>query len=525
MTSRAERGRPPTLRRWAALLPVCVVLCWAVAPSAQAQARTTTQEQQALHLLNRLGFGPRPGDIERVAAMGIERYLHEQLSPHTLPSPERLTNQLASLETLHLSPAQLLHEYGPPAAQQQLSREARQAARQRMRIVLEQATQARLLRALDSPRQLQEVMVDFWCNHFNVFASKGLDRVWIGSYEETAIRPHALGTFRQLLGATATHPAMLFYLDNWLNTAPDSPGAHGRFAGLNENYARELLELHTVGIDGGYTQQDVTNLARVFTGWGLPPGGGGGRRWRQAPLTTGPQTGFFFDARRHDYGEKRVLGHVIPGTGQAEGEAMLDLLARSPATARHISYQLAQYFVADDPPPALVQRLADRFLRTDGDIRAVLNTLFHSAEFWDPQQYGSKLKTPYQYVLSTVRATGIAVDNVQPLVRTLRQLGMPLYECPTPDGYKNTQAAWLNPDAMVRRASFATALARGRLPLARRSAGATGTWGSRSRVRETASLPPVNAAVVEQTLASQFSLQTLEAVRAAPQDLQTALLL
>ncbi len=320
---------------------------------------------------------------------------------------------------------------------------------------MEQAVQARLWRAVESPRQLQEVMVDFWYNHFNVFAAKGLDHLWVGAYEEQAIRPYALGRFRDLLGATAHHPAMLFYLDNWQNTAPNSPGVRGKQQGLNENYARELMELHTLGVDGGYTQEDVIALARILTGWGLG-------RPRGRDINKG---GFFFDPKRHDFSDKVFLGQTIHGSGVAEGEEALDILARNPATARHISFELAQYFVADEPPSALVERLRKRFLDTDGDIRAVLDTLFHSPEFWDQKYYGNKFKTPYQYVVSAVRATDMKVVNVRPLYGMLMQLGMPLYGCLTPDGYKNTRDAWLNPDAMTRRIGFATALASGRLPL------------------------------------------------------------
>src|SRR5262249_50163653 len=316
----------------------------------------------------------------RVNALGIDRYIQEQLSPGALPLPPHLSEQLHSLSTLRQSPAQLFAAYGPPVDGRPRTPEALRAARLRARLILEQAVQARLLRALESPRQLEEVMVDFWVNHFNVFAGKGVDHLWVGAYEEEAIRPYALGHFRQLLGATATHPAMLFYLDNWLNTAPDSPGARGRFTGLNENYARELMELHTLGVSGGYSQQDVISLARILTGWGLPRGR---EHWGlQRPGLSAPDPGrFFFYARRPDFREKVLLGKAMKSGGRAEGEGALDLLARSPATARHIGYALAQYFVADQPPEALVQRLAERFHGTDGDIRAVLDTLFHSPEF------------------------------------------------------------------------------------------------------------------------------------------------
>ena len=301
-------------------------------------------------------------------------------------------------------------------------------------------------------------MVDFWFNHFNVFAGKELDHLWVGAFEAEAIRPHALGRFRDLLEATARHPAMLFYLDNWQNTAPGSPGARGKQEGLNENYARELMELHTLGVNGGYAQADVIALARILTGWGIG---------RPGPRGGGEMGGFVFDASRHDFNDKLFLGHVIKGRGMAEAEEAFDILARNPATAKHLAFQLAQYFVADEPPPALVDRLARRYQETDGNIGAMLKTLFAAPEFWSPANMGNKFKTPYQFIVSALRAAALPVNNIRPVYGMLMQLGEPPYGCLTPDGYKNTQAAWLNPDAMTRRLSFATALASGRLPLDR----------------------------------------------------------
>ncbi len=343
--------------------------------------------------------------------------------------------------------------------------------------------EARLVQAIDSPRQLEEVMTDFWFNHFNVFVGKGLDRALVASYERDAIRPHVLGRFRDLLGATAKHPAMLFYLDNWLSTGVDSTvnqaaaRAGKPLAGLNENYARELMELHTLGVanDGkatgraenraeNYSQQDVTELARMLTGWTFD-----GRAAERAGPVAGldSQALFVFAPRRHDDGAKEWLGHRVEPNGQQEGEFALDVLAMHPATARHISTELAQYFVADEPPPALVDRMAARYLATGGDIREVMRTLLYSPEFRSPAAMTAKFKTPYQYVVSAARASGVDVVNVQPLVGVLAQLGMPLYGCQTPDGYKNTEAAWLNPDGVTRRINFATALASGRLPVDR----------------------------------------------------------
>jgi uncharacterized protein (DUF1800 family) len=291
-------------------------------------------------------------------------------------------------------------------------------------------------------------MVDFWFNHFNVFSGKGLDDVWIGNYEQQAIRPFVLGRFRDLLFATTKHPAMLVYLDNTLSTAPGSPGARGRQKGLNENFAREVMELHTLGANGGYTQEDVVTLARVLTGWGV----------NQPNARLFPEYAAVFEGARHDYSPKVFLGHPLQSRGKAEGEEALDILAHSPATAHHIAFELAQYFVADEPPPALVERLAARFLETDGNIREILRTLFASSEFWDSR--GDKYKTPYEFVISAVRAAGVPLGNVRPLLGAMDQLGMPLFGCLTPDGYKNTEDAWLSPHATTGRISFATALVR-----------------------------------------------------------------
>lgn len=414
-------------------------------------------DAQALHVLNRLAFGPTPGDVQRVAAMGVDQYIQQQLHPDSLPLPDDLRQQLSSLDTFSLTPTELFQQYGPPQRQrgQKLTPQEIKAFNQQLQIIVMQAMQAHVLRALESTRQLQEVMVNFWFNHFNVFRGKGLDRLWTGSYERDAIRPYALGHFRDLLFATAKHPAMLFYLDNWLDTQPGTKHAKGRFQGINENYAREVMELHTLGVNGGYTQADVTTLAHILTGWGLCPPRG---RFAQPG-------GFCFDPLRHDFGDQVFLGQHIAGSGEDEVTQALDMLAASPATAHHLSYELAQYFVADDPPPALVDTLTQKWLQTDGDIAAVLDTLFHSPEFWPAQYIGNKFKTPYEYVISMVRATGEPVTNVKPLLGMMGQLGMPLYGYLTPDGYKNTQSAWLNPDAMMMRLSFATALGHGNVRL------------------------------------------------------------
>jgi len=353
-----------------------------------------------------------------------------------------------------------------------------------------------------------------WYNHFNVFAGKGLDHLWVGSYEQQAIRPYALGKFRDLLFATARHPAMLFYLDNAQNSAPGSRGPRGKELGLNENYVRELMELHTLGVDGGYTQQDVITLARILTGWGL----------NRQNLRNGAGSAFIFDASRHDFSPKVFLGHPIRSSGEAEGEEALDILAKSPATAHHIAFELAQYFVADTPPPALTNRLAAKFRQSDGDIRAVLKALFTSPEFRD--SVGAKYKTPYQFVLSATRVAGVMVRNPRPLLSTMARLGMPLYGCQTPDGYKNTEAAWLNPDAVTLQINFATAFARGALPVdSPPPAGLEAQLISDPAPEPVHRGEPIDAARLEQILESSLTNRTRDALREAPAELHAALIL
>lgn len=478
------------------------------------QSAEKNSREGIAHLLNRTTFGIRPGDVERVQALGIERYLQQQLSPDSIALPSAVA-QVAQVPALTETPLNLFLNYGKPALKAlsqgggktpEDKKALGKVVRETYGKMYEDAATAHLKRAVDSPRQLQEVMTDFWFNHFNVSSDKGLDHIWTGQYEESAIRPYALGRFRDLLGATAHHAAMLFYLDNWQNTAAsyqpvfNNPKAKGRFKGINENYARELMELHTLGVDGGYTQKDVQELARVLTGLGLQPGGGAGFAMRNQQLrrrTIGqgaqlaqpqftqagqrgirnygqiatassipgnPKTGSYFDARRHDNGTKVVIGHTIQPGGEREIEEVLDILARHPSTARHISYKLAQYFVADKPPDSLVQKMADTFTRTDGQIAAVLTTMFDSDEFWSPQNRNNKFKSPHRYVVSSLRATDANIDNVLPLLAFLKQSGQPLYKCLTPDGYKNTQEAWLNPDSLINRLNFATALGANRLP-------------------------------------------------------------
>lgn len=482
------------------------------------QAEGLSQEQRALHVLNRLAYGPKPGDVEQVIGMGVEHYINQQLYPESIQLLPSLQQRLDQLPVAKMQAGEVLAELlNAQNAAKQGDAESKLKLRETIQRIAEQTTQARMLRAIDSPRQLEEVMVDFWFNHFNVFVGKGLDRALIASYERDAIRPYAMGRFRDLLGATAKHPAMLFYLDNWLSVAPgfQAGGFRKRLpaakaGGLNENYAREVMELHTLGVDGGYAQKDVTELARMLTGWTFAP---------REMIRDGHT--FHFESRRHDQGSKTWLGYSVLPNGQTEGEWALDVLAASPATARHVSYQLAQYFVADQPPAILVDRLSKRFLETKGDIRSVLRTLFDSPEFWDIAHVGAKFKTPYQYVVSAVRAADLSVTNIRPLMGALAQQGMPLYGCQTPDGYKNTESAWLNPEALTRRISFATALASGRLPLNRSpdSADVRGMGANRG------SATPVDAVRLATTLGATISEQTGKTVESSQPALRAALLL
>jgi uncharacterized protein (DUF1800 family) len=506
-----------------------------------------TSEAQALHVLQRLSFGPAPGDLAHVQSVGVDRYIDEQLHPERIAQPMALSQRLSGMETLGYSQRELVLRFKQANEQAKSDKgeggnDGAMARRQFFQQVASQAAEARLSRAIQSPRQLEEVMVDFWFNHFNVFQGKGLDRVLMASYEQEAIRPYVFGRFRDLLGATAHHPAMLYYLDNWLSAAPGyqapkKAGALGKVSGLNENYARELMELHTLGVDGGYTQKDVTELARMLTGWTLNPRQGRRATWSDKWSDNNNDAVFYFDARRHDEGDKDWLGKHVGARGQAEGEWALDVLATHPATAHHIAYQLAQYFVADQPPQALVERLARRFLDTDGDIRAVLTTLFDSAEFRDPHQAGSKFKTPYQYVVSAVRAGAVPVVNTKPLLAALYQFGMPLYGCQTPDGYKHTEQAWLNPDAITRRIGFATALAAGKLPLSKPvDEQDAGPMGAKAMMRAAERMsdgkgnpnwgtPPLDAAALLNTLGDAISARTRATVTQSDAGLQAAMVL
>ena len=586
------------LRKQAVLLVAVSTLALAVSlqfASAKKNKRDSAaiqmnEQKRALHVLNRLAFGPRSGDVERVTAMGVDKWIDQQLQPEKIDD-RALDARLAPFRTLRMDTRELVENFPPPQVikaiaegkqslpsdstkravyEAQLQRyqekqERKQEAAtadpaatatsgkpaqmsneeqarhredrlyadlkaedlldlppdQRMKAILKMSpedqraigtslqsdkrdefmegmkpqqretlmalnnpqqvvtselVQSKLLRAIYSDRQLEEVMTDFWFNHFNVFIGKGADRYLLTGYERDVIRPRAMGKFENLLVATAQSPAMLFYLDNWLSVGPNSDFANGipkrnnnynwrrpprqrrpapmkqakgKRSGLNENYGRELLELHTLGVNGGYTQKDVTEVARVLTGWTLKQPKQGG--------------GFTFEERMHEPGDKNVLGHRIKSSGEKEGREALHILARHPSTAKFISTKLAMRFVSDNPPPALVDRMAQTFLKKDGDIREVLKTMFHSPEFWAPESYRAKVKTPLEFVFSAVRASGAEVSDALPLARQLQNMGMQLYGMQPPTGYSMRAETWVNSSALLGRMNFALALSAGKL--------------------------------------------------------------
>ena len=594
-----------------------------------------TDEQRALHALNRLTFGPRPGDLQKVMNMDVNDWIEQQLHPEEI-SDSVLDGKLGLFRTLKMSTRDMVQTFpnnnlvkaaaegkiplptdpmkrsiyevqisilaerqkqdqlardgkAPDAdtkaridKQNQdavatqadgilaLSKEKRMEAilamppderrlfvtnirgpqRDRLLadlpsdqreyflamngpvgVVINELQQAKLLRALYSERQLQEVMTDFWFNHFNIYLNKDADQYLVTAYERDVIRAHALGKFKDLLVATAQSPAMLFYLDNWLSMGPKSPAAlaanKGKpgqailgqaVPGLNENYGRELMELHTLSVNGGYTQHDVTELTRVLTGWTIQP------------LEQG--TAFQFDPKKHDPGDKIVLGQTIPENGINEGMQVLDMLAHHPNTAKFIAKKLAMRFVADDPPPALVDRLAQKFLSTDGDIREVLRTLFKSPEFWSAKAYRAKVKTPFEFVVSSLRATGTDLNNSGPMVGILNKMGMPLYQMVPPTGYSMTASTWMNSEALIDRMNYALALSNGQVGGTNFDAGrllALGTLTSRGfprpnpadsesgRGQETALLLLENA-----LLNGEVSATTQKAIRRQLDDPQVA---
>lgn len=543
-------------------------------------------DEAIFHALNRLAYGPRPGDVERVRQMGLAKWIDQQLDPKSIDD-RALEARLEKYPTLRMSTARLIAEYPQPkqaAKKEGLTKEEyreEQAAKRRaaraaeggsvdansggsmpaqpdaaampaaakddapspmkqapaemrpedglagkrgsvsgdlnqfsrvpsddskrpQRVVAELAM-AKVARAVYSERQLQQVMDDFWFNHFNVYAAKGEDKWMLTGYERDVIQPHTLGKFKDLLTATAKSPAMLFYLDNFLSADPRAqervaaermarqsrrygrPG--GRFPmpprpnanpqgqkkqqerGLNENYGRELMELHTLGVDGGYTQKDVTEVARCFTGWSI-------ERPRE-------DASFKFDERLHDPDPKIVLGKKIHAGGMKDGEQVIDLLVKHPSTARFISTKLARRFVSDNPPAALVEKMAKTFQSSDGDIRAVMRTMIYSPEFWSMDAYRAKIKTPFELVVSSARALGTDVDTPLPLVQWVGRIGEPLYQCQPPTGYSDKADAWVNTGALLNRLNFSLALASNKLRGSRSDVAALLATGSAAGTKET----------------------------------------
>ncbi|HLJ73004.1 MAG TPA: DUF1800 domain-containing protein [Thermoanaerobaculia bacterium] len=429
-----------------------------------------SERQRAEHVLNRLAFGARPGDVERILdSGGVDAWIDGQLHPETIQDTA-VEAHLCKLPTLQLTNADIVTEYYKPIqiarrekkAGEPIDTDAMKVLRQKSQEVVRDLVGQRIIRATESNRQLNEVMTDFWFNHFNVFAGKGIDRFLLTSYERDTIRPHIWGSFEDLLMATAKSPAMLFYLDNAQSvTDPEHRNPRmqamlerrnpqvAKKRGLNENYAREIMELHTLGVDGGYTQKDVTELARVFTGWSIDQ-----------------RTGtFLFRPAMHDVGAKTVLGvYFPPGGGIEEGERMIHILAHHPATAHHIALQLCQRLVSDNPPKALVDRVAKKFLDSNGDLRATVRTVIDSPEFWDRKVYAGKEKSPFEFVISAIRAVDGEVLNPMPVANALRQIGEPLYGAQPPTGYSEKSEVWNNSGALMNRINFVVALANNQLP-------------------------------------------------------------
>jgi uncharacterized protein (DUF1800 family) len=454
--------------------------------------RKLSKDKHAIHALNRLTFGPRAADVDLIRKHGVEKWIDAQLQPASLAENTELEARLQPLESIRLDNAELIKKYPPPQLVvayatgrlpmpedpetrrliEQLSERYRNRIRKKdpsavpenpgtmMRLAVPQQRlardlqEAKLFRAVYSNRQLSEVLADFWYNHFNVYLDKGADRFLVTSYERDAIRPHVLGRFRELLQATAEHPAMLWYLDNWQSVSPSAAPRRRtgprRAQGLNENYARELLELHTLGVDGGYTQKDITEVARCFTGWTIREPRSGAR--------------FHFEERAHDKGEKTVLGVTMPaGGGKQDGLKVLDILVNHPSTARFVSRKLAQRFIADTPPESLVDRMAATFRKTDGDLREVMRTMLRSREFFSEGAYRAKVKSPFEMVVSSVRATGAEVTSGLALAKTIAEMGQPLYRKQEPTGYANTGGEWVNSAGLLARMNFALALAQNQL--------------------------------------------------------------
>jgi uncharacterized protein (DUF1800 family) len=431
---------------------------------------TLSAVQRIDQVLQRLTFGPRPGDFDGIKKIGVRAYIEQQLDPDGIDD-STLRKRLEKLPTLMLSNPTLAEVYNPPKPKPTPTPEPKSTdtaiaeptvapsptpapkptptPKNSYQVVTE-LQRAKLLRAVYSERQLYEVVVDFWENHFSIYANKDADRLLLTGFDRDSIRPFAFGRFRDLLGATAHSPAMLFYLDNWQSSVvreypatKDKPAR--KIGGINENYARELMELHTLGVGGGYTQKDVQEVARCFTGWTI-------RKPNEEGL-------FYYNPAMHDNGEKVVLGQKIPaGGGIGDGERVLDILAKSPATARFVATKMARRFLGDDPPQTAVNRAGQVFLRTDGSIRETLRSLITSPEFFSAAAYRTKVKSPFEFVASALRSTAAETDASRPALDWISRMGQPVYGRVTPDGYPDVSRGWLSNNDLLARFNFAGAL-------------------------------------------------------------------
>lgn len=404
-------------------VPLCLALGLSAAP--------LSESAKIQHALDRLTYGARPGDADQVRSIGLKKWIDLQLHPEKIIENPALEEKLKPLESLRISAEDLAKDYAGPE-------------------VIRELSSGKLYRAIYSNRQLAEILADFWFNHFNVSQRKGPARYLVTAYDRDAIRPYVLGKFKDILLATAQSPAMLVYLDNFRSASPEM--ARGKKKrGLNENYGRELMELHTIGVDGGYTQKDVTEVARCFTGWTV-----------RQPRMGG---GFTFNRRMHDTGEKIVLGARIPaGGGMEDGLKVLDILARHPSTAQFISKKLAIRFVSDDPPAVLIDRMAKAFTKSGGDIREVMAAMLEEPEFWSEDNYRAKLKSPLELVASAVRALGADVESADALAKRVADAGQALYRKQEPTGYSDSSEEWVSTASLLARMNFGVALAENRIP-------------------------------------------------------------
>lgn len=459
-----------------ALALAALVLAPAPAVGASAQGAPLSRRERAVHLLSRLAHGPRPGEVERLLELGEEAWLEGQLDPRP-GGPVALVERLAEYETLELDPSGMFRFVDvelPPEA----SREERRERDRRRAVPLRELVGSIHLRQVEAEDQLEEVLCSFWRNHLNVSFTKGYPaQLYLSSYEARVVRDHALGSFPDMLRASAHHPAMMHYLDNHLSRRPPTGEELAKVAtnvrngggskeradeavriaatrGLNENYARELLELHTLGVDREYTQRDVVAVAEAFTGWGLESGARG-------------VYGFRYDPARHMSDDRRVLGFVVrqdrEQDGRGEGERVLDVLARHPLTSEFIAWKLVRHLVADRPPERLVQEVARAYRKEDGDIRAMVRTIVDSDEFWERRHYQAKFKTPNEFLISAIRATGAEVTDPWALQGPLAAMGQPTYHCDDPTGYHDHAEAWLDPGVLAKRWEVALQLAAGEL--------------------------------------------------------------